>query len=151
KVFGGFDDQVLVATYNSATGNQLYALNPGTGAVLWSYNGNDGTTDHGKIGIVAGQPAVDYLNKRVYFASRPFGAAPDNNTLWCVDLTTAKACWAADYGPIDGGVTQLGTRLFVGTNAGTVKAINAADGTDAWSGGAVTTGDGNVKAYIAPD
>ncbi len=152
KIYGAFDNQVLVGTYNSITGNVFYALNPVNGNVLWSYNGNDGV-DHGKIGIVAGQAAVDYdpANKRVYFASRAFGGAPDNNTLWCVNLTDGKACWAQSYpGSIDRGVTLLGDRLFLGTNAGTVIAANASDGTAAW-GAPLVTGNGNVRGYVAPD
>jgi outer membrane protein assembly factor BamB len=152
KVFGGFDDRLLVATYNTLAGNVLYALNPANGNVLWTYDGDDGTVDNGLIGIVSGQPAVDYdpASKRVYFASRAYGAAPNDKTVWCVNLTDGKSCWARSHGSIDTGVTLQGTRLYVGTNAGTVLALNASSGTLAWSS-AFPTGDGNVKGYVAPD
>jgi outer membrane protein assembly factor BamB len=150
--FGGFADMLLVATYNTSTGNVLYALNPVNGNTIWAYDGDDGVVNNGLIGIISGQPAVDYnpANKRVYFASRAFGGAPDNKTVWCVNLTDGKSCWAQVHGDIDTGVTLQGSRLFVGTNSGTVLALNASDGTAAW-GAPLVTGDGNVRNYVAPD
>jgi outer membrane protein assembly factor BamB len=150
KNFGGFDDMVLVGTYNSSTGNKLYALNPVSGNTIWSYDGNDGIVNNGRIGIISGQPAVDYdpAHKRVYFASHAFGGAPDDKTLWCVHLTDGKSCWAQRYDNVETGVTLQGDKLFVGTTLGDVLALNVSDGTQAWS---LTTGDGRVRGYVAPD
>jgi outer membrane protein assembly factor BamB len=106
--------------------------------------------NHGLIGIISGQAAVDYPAKRVYFASRAFGSAPNDNTLWCLDLVTQKACWAQPYGDIDGGVSLRGDRIYVGTTGGSVLAVNASDGSPGWT---FTPGvpDGPVKGYVVTD
>ena len=148
--FGGAFDYILVGTRDAGLPNRFHALNLADGSVAWSYDGFDGTTSFGRIGIISGQAAVDYAARRVYFASRRFGPAPDDKTLWCLDLDTQRACWAAAYGDIDGAVTLRGNRLYVGTTTGEVLAVNAADGSLGWSFTPAGP-DGPVKGYVVSD
>jgi outer membrane protein assembly factor BamB len=149
-MFGGAYDFILVGTRNGLIPNSFYALNVADGSVAWSYDGNDGVTDLGRIGTISGQAAVDYGAKRVYFASRAFGPAPDNRTVWCVDLGTGKAIWAQPHGDVDGGVALRGDRPYVGAFNGIsneMRALETNDGSLAW----LFPVGGAVKGWVSPD
>jgi outer membrane protein assembly factor BamB len=142
--FGGAFDYILVGTRNSSGGNLFYALKVSTGDVVGTpVNGGSATA----IGIISSAAAVDYTNKRVYFASR---AGTSSNTLWCLDITAAGVsfAWAKALGDIDGGPVLRGGRVYVGDNTGTVWGVDAVDGNNPWSYG---TGDGAVKGFVFPD
>ncbi len=152
-VFGGTKDYIFVGT-REATGSKFYALHVANGTQAWVFDGVSG--GFGKIGAISGQAAVDQVTKRVYFASRAFGASPDNNTVWCVDLETGAGLWAAPHGDIDTGVSFSSGRLVVGTNppAPAVKNIDTVspfEGVQVWSFPINPPAEGAAKGYVAID
>ncbi len=153
--FGGTRDLIFVGSRNSFSGapNVLYALRLDTGGFAapgWTQSA--GGPD-GRIGVVNGQAAVDYNSSppRVYFASRAFGSAPADRTLWCLNLETGAIIWAEPHGDIDGSVTLRGDRLYVGAFNGVsheVRAIDTGTGLAKW---VLPTGDGPVKGFVLAD
>jgi uncharacterized repeat protein (TIGR01451 family)/CSLREA domain-containing protein len=142
--FGGAFDYILVGTRNASGGNLFYALKVSDGSTVGApFNGGSPTA----IGIISSAAAVDYANKRVYFASR---AGSSSNTLWCLDITAAGVsfAWALPLGDIDGGPVVRSGRVYVGNNTGTVWGVDAFNGANAWSYG---TGDGAVKGFVFTD
>ncbi len=149
-IFGGTRDLIFAGTRDPA-GSKFYALRLVDGAPLapgWVFDG----TPFGKIGAINGQPAVDQVARRVYFASRAFNGANDK-TVWCVELETGAPCsgWTPRaHGDIDTGVSLYGDRLLVGTNDDKVKAVDTSDGSEAWSF-SLPGSEGPVKGYVAVD
>jgi outer membrane protein assembly factor BamB len=146
-MFGGAYDYILVGTRDSAGDNRFYVLNVADGTSAHPPVDGSGVTDFGRIGIISGQASVDYAGRRVYFTSYARGAAPNDRTVWSVNLDDGTVVWAQAYGDIAAGPTLNGdgTRLYVGTNTGEVKALDTSDGTVAWS---YPTGDGPVKGFV---
>jgi outer membrane protein assembly factor BamB len=146
--FLGSRDLIFVGA-RDPLGSRFYALRLSDGGFAspgWVFDG--GT--FGRIGPIHGQAAVDQEGKRVYFASRAFDAA-NRNTIWCVDLETGAGLWAAPVGDVDTAVTFVNGRLYVGTSAGEVKAIETSAGSEgdvAWSF-PIPAPEGNVKGYVA--
>jgi outer membrane protein assembly factor BamB len=139
----GSPDLLFVGTRNASSANTLYALDPASGATVTSFDNGGGPP----IGIITGI-AVDYLTARVYFTSRGAGGgSPD--TLWCLAWTGSSlgSVWSLDVGDVDGSPVLHGGRIYVGTNAGEVKAIDPAGPTVKWT---YSTGDDAVKGYVAP-
>jgi outer membrane protein assembly factor BamB len=149
--FGGTRDLVFVGSRDSA-GSRFFALRLSDGSFAapgWAIDGGV----FGKIGPIHGQAAVDPVKKRVYFASRAFDTLLNSNTVWCIDVEGATEDWAAPVGDVDSGVTVFGDRLYVGTNAGEVKAIDTShggEGNTVWSF-PIPALEGNVKGYVAVD
>jgi len=149
-VFGGTKDFLFVGT-REATGSKFYALRTTNGTQAWVFDGV--SAGFGRIGAISGQAAVDLVTKRVYFASRAFGAAPDNRTVWCVDLETGAGLWAAARGDIDTGASLAGSTLWVGTNDPKVKKIDTVapnEGVELWSF-PIPPAQGPAKGYVAVD
>jgi outer membrane protein assembly factor BamB len=163
--YGGAANLLFAGTRNAGADNKLYCMSPTTGVV---YAGAEGTFDNGGggdgIGIIAAQPLVDYGNSRVYFTSR---ARTDGSaqTVWCVTfgaggLTGALAGFAPPpVGDVDStpllfrpaSETYLPKRLYVGTNASRLYALNPATGAALWSiSGSpyLDLADGPVKGSI---
>jgi outer membrane protein assembly factor BamB len=138
-------DRLFVGTRNGSGANQVHALDPTTGEVMYSF---DNAADGG-MGIITGM-SVDYRSapKRLYIANRAL--SPGGYTLWCMDVTatgaTVRGKWA--LGDIDGTPVAWSNRIYVGTNAGLVYCIDPGSAAEAWSYG---TGDGPVKGYIFPN
>jgi outer membrane protein assembly factor BamB len=142
----GAPDRVFVGTRNATSANTLYALNPATGAVVSQFDNGGGAS---AIGIITGI-AVDYAKNYVYFTSRASGTG-SSHTLWCLDATggTLGKVWSLPVGDIDGSPVLYQGRLYVGTNAGEVKAIDPAGPTVAWTY-TCSPADGAVKGYVFP-
>ncbi|HEX6100063.1 MAG TPA: PQQ-binding-like beta-propeller repeat protein [Thermoanaerobaculia bacterium] len=140
-------DLIIAGTRNSAPPNGVYALNTQGGAAAWSYTGGGTYT----IGVIGGQVSIDYTNRRVYFASRAASqAANQNHTLWCLsfDDTSATRLWSIPLGDIDGSPVVRNNTLYVGTNNGTLYAVDPGTGTVLAS---YATGDGPIKGYPFPN
>jgi hypothetical protein len=138
----------LVGTRNATSDNQLVALNLGNGSLAWAFD-NGGGPGAG-IGIISGQPLVEYgTPPRVYFTSRR-RAGGSASTVWALDVGAGSAAlaWAADHGEIDGAVTRRGGVLYVGNNGGEVRALSRVSGGQNWS---LNLGDGPVKGFVWPD
>jgi hypothetical protein len=142
----GAPDRVFVGTRNATSANTLYALNPATGAVVSQFDNGGGAS---AIGIITGI-AVDYATNYVYFTSRASGTG-SSHTLWCLDATggTLSKVWSLPVGDIDGSPVLYQGRLYVGTNAGEVKAIDPAGPTVAWTY-TCSPADGAVKGHVFP-
>lgn len=140
-------DLIIAGTRNSAPPNGVYALNTQGGAAAWSYTGGGTYT----IGIIGGQVTIDYATQRVYFASRAASSsANQNHTLWCLSFNDSSATrlWSIPLGDIDGSPVLRNNTLYVGTNTGTLYAVDPANGTVLAS---YATGDGPVKGYPFPN
>jgi len=143
--YGGDFDLVFAATRSATSENKVYALNPATGATLFSFNNNG----DGAMGIISGGVLVDYDTNRVYFASRAKGGG-SSHTVWCLSFTGAAftKIWSQPLGDIDGVPVVWNGRVYVGTNAGVVYCLDATDGSTEWS---YNTGTSTpVKAYLFP-
>ncbi len=147
--YGGAYDVLIVGTRNTTTGNpatnELIGLHPDTLAVLWRFDNGEGTNG---IGIISGQPLVDYATNRVYFTSRQL-AGGSSSTVWCLSFTETGATkvWEANVGSVDASVTLSNGTLYVGNLDGNVYALNASDGTFKWTKPFVT-GDGPVRSLV---
>ena len=144
--YGGDYDLVFAATRSATSENKVYALNPATGATLFSFNNGGGAN---AMGIISGGVLVDYDTNRVYFASRAKGGG-STHTVWCLSFNGSAftKVWSQPLGDIDGVPVVWNGRVFVGTNAGVVYCLSASDGVTQWS---YNTGTGSpVKAYLFP-
>ncbi len=140
-------DLILAGTRNSAPPNGVHALDTQGGAAAWVYTGGGTYT----IGAIGGQVSIDYANQRAYFASRAASPSTNqNHTLWCLsfDDTSATRLWSIILGDIDGSPVLANGTLYVGTNDGTLYAVDPDDGTVLAS---YATGDGPVKGHPFPD
>jgi hypothetical protein len=148
--FGGEHDAIFAGT-SVLDDNVFHALDPATGAPITSF----GFPANPGIGPILGMAVVDYSRapqNRVYFASRK-GAAPE--TLWCLELgppgpLTFTLRWKVDVGEISGSPVLRGGRIYVGTDAGEVKSVNADTGSllDIRT---AALGDGPVRGFVFPD
>jgi len=155
---GGSHDYILVGTRNTGVPNAFYALRLSDGTQAWAFDGGG----H-RIGPINSQATVDYASRRVYFTSLAYGTtAPDNDTVWCVDLDTGTRSWSAPVGDVVGSpilraarAGETSGRVYVGswnggTSTGLVHALDADTGNAVWA--AFPTGaDGPVKSYVAAD
>ena len=145
--FGGAHDLILAGIRNSGGDSAFHGLNLADGTVAWTFDNGGGASG---IGVISSAAAVDYPNLRVYFASRgkPGGSS---HTVWCLTFTESGAnlLWSRDIGDVDGSPIQVGDRVYVGTNAGRIYALDAADGSDEW-GMPFDAADGPIKGYVWP-
>ncbi len=138
---------LFVGTRNVTAENSLLAFDPTTGARLPAYDFTQ--TGVNAIGIITGV-SVDYDTRRVYFTSRARSGG-SSHTVWCLDVSGGSAVkvWSKAVGDIDGGPVLVNGRLYVGTNAGTVVALELADNGATMR--TYATGDGPIKGYIWPE
>lgn len=152
--YGGAFDLLVAPTRNSTAPNAVYGLDPSTGAVSWMFDNGGGA---GGIGVINGDPWIDYgvvdpANNKVYFASRKMSGG-SSGTVWCLDYTASSAqlcagAWPAAIGDIDGTVTLYNGRVYVGTNPGSLYALDATTGAVIWN---VALGDGPIKGFVDVD
>ncbi len=149
----GAPDLLFVGTRVSGAANTVHALVPATLAPVsaLSFTNAVGQGGDGQgIGIVTGM-LVDYATERVVFTSRALSGG-SARTVWGLDVGGAAVSlrWWAEVGDVDGGPTLYGSRVYAGTTAGDVVALDAnATGavTPAWTW---SSGDGPVKGSIWP-
>ncbi|HMD32466.1 MAG TPA: DNRLRE domain-containing protein [Candidatus Acidoferrales bacterium] len=125
--YTGTHDLVVLGTRNAGTttGNSILGLDGNTGAVNWTLTGNAGGNP--AMDIVAATPFVDYVNNAVWVTSNSAGGTAQPS-LWKVNPNTGARLATASLGNISNApyVTVAGETLFVGTDAGTLYAINTA-------------------------
>jgi outer membrane protein assembly factor BamB len=143
--YGGAYNLVFAGTRNASANNVMYAFDAATGTQAWSFNAGTG------IGIITGDPWVEYASKRLYFTSRS-RVGGSSGTLWCLDFTNAAATACSGFpkalGDIDGSASIFNGRVYVGNNSGRVAAVDATTGTTLWT---FDTNDGPVKGFVNPD
>ncbi len=147
---GTAKDLVLVGTRNSAGANALVALNVVDGTEMWRFeNLSSQGGDDTDIGIISGAVTVVYATHRLFFASRQ-KTGGSANTIWCIEFGSGSPnlLWAKPIGNIDGSPTLWGGVLYVGTNAGSLYGLDAADGTNKWA--PLALGDGAIKGFVFP-
>lgn len=144
--YGGSWNLLFVPTRSASAPNRVVALNPANGQVLWSFDNGGGSN---AIGIIAAGATVDYSTNRLYFTSRT-RTGGSNHTVWALSFTNAGATllWSRALGSSDAAPTLYAGRLYVGTNAGEVYALDPATGATMWS---YSTGGGPVKGFISPE
>ena len=145
----GSFDFLFSGTRSALADNAFYTLKVSDGTVVGSAYNNGGGAN--AIGIVSSGGSVDYQNDRVYFTSREKSGG-SNETLWAFDITAGGLtyAWSRTIGDIDAAPVLFNGRLYVGTNASLVYAIDAASGADIWSV-PFDCADGPVKGFIFPD
>ena len=144
--YGGSWNLLFVATRSATTPNRVVALNPANGQLLWSFDNGGGSN---AIGIISAGVTVDYATNRLYFTSRT-RAGGSNHTVWALSFTNAGATrlWSRALGSSDAAPTLYAGRLYVGTNAGEVYALDPETGNTIWS---YSTGGGPVKGFVSPE
>jgi hypothetical protein len=151
--FGGTKDHIVVGTRQAGAQNVFYALKLADGTVAWFY---DGSADGLQIGVINGQATVDYVNKRVYFASDAFGGPSGQDTVWCLNLETGALVWSVPVGSVMGSPIARNGRLYVASfdgAGGKIHALDAATGSSVWGGATfnIPFADGPVKLFVAAD
>jgi outer membrane protein assembly factor BamB len=142
-VFGGPANRIFVGTRNATGDNKVFARNASDLSAVWEFNGGGG------IGIINGDVFVDYSGQKVYFASR---AGTNTSTVWCVAFAGA-ACssWTAPaLGDIDSSPHVESGVVYVGTNSGTLHALDATTGGTLWAY-TPPVADGPVKSFVWTD
>jgi len=142
--FGGAYDLLFVGSREAGSANAMYGLHLADGSIAWTFdNGGSG------VGIIPSGATVDYATNRLYFASWKFGAGA--STVWCLTFTDGGATllWERALGSIDGAPILYDGRIYVGTNAGEIHALDGATGADLWPAPFVTA-DGAVKGFVSP-
>lgn len=150
-------DLVFAGTRNSSAANKLWALDVlnlgGVGGSSFSFDNGGTATPANAFGFVSSQPSVDYVNKRVYFATRK-RLGGSQQTVWCVTFTSSAFAPCPSFAPstsigdVDGAVIPYGGYLYVGDNAGIVWILDSLTGA---TKGSFATNDGAVKGFIFPD
>src|SRR5688572_11246345 len=116
-------DVVFVGTRNTGTGsdtnNKVYAMNGDTGAIVWTFA--PGTMD-----IISSTPYADHARGTVWVTTRSKGGT--QSSLWKLDAATGALASGTNvwsFGDIDSSpvASADGTLLYVGTNAGELKAV----------------------------
>ncbi len=142
-------DLVIAATRTPSGDSKVYGLSVVDGTIRWTYDNGGGATG---IGVINAQPMVDttVTPYRVYFGSRA-KAGGSSDTVWCLEFTdsTVTKRWSVAAGNVDGQAVRSGTTVYVGTNAGEVRAFDRDTGAAKWAV-AYAAGDGPVKAYVLP-
>ncbi|MBX7113898.1 MAG: PQQ-binding-like beta-propeller repeat protein [Myxococcaceae bacterium] len=142
--FGGATDVVFVATRLSGASNRVYALRSTNGSVLWTYNPGD-------LGMVNGGMFVDYVNNRLWVASRAGAAGQPTvrvlSTLTGQSVLTTAQQNALALGDIDYGLNRdfVSNQVYLINNAGTAYGLNMTTFAVAWS-----SAIGATTSYIWP-
>ncbi|KAB2965654.1 MAG: PQQ-binding-like beta-propeller repeat protein, partial [Thermoanaerobaculia bacterium] len=142
--------RILFGSRNAAGANGFHALNVLTGATAWSFTNAVGQGGDGQaMGLVSGPALI--LGSRAVFASRTRSGG-SAGSVWALDFTagTVALAWRRDLGDIDGAPTHDWTagRVIVGTNGGTVYALDPSSGATAWSR---SFADGAIRTWIYYD
>jgi outer membrane protein assembly factor BamB len=142
----GAPNWLFVGTRNSTSANTLYALDPETGDTVAQFDNGGGAN---AIGIITGI-TVDYATNYVYFTSRASGTG-SSDTLWCVHASggTLSWVWSLPVGEIDGSPVLYQGRLYVGTNAGEVKAVDLTTHALVWTY-TCSPLNGPIKGWVFP-
>jgi hypothetical protein len=146
-VFGGVANHILIGARTGTQGS-FHVLDAATGASRGFVTGPG-------LGSINTAASVDYAQRRVYFSSlEASGGAP---SLWCLDLNAggiSGVCWGGGLtspSSISGGPVQRTGRLYVGDDAGTTFAFDAAlGGSPLWSSGGCAFGS-PIRSFVLAD
>ena len=156
--FGGGMDLILAGTRNSSGPSSLYALNPGTGAEVWRYDGEDpgdsgpGYRDHQRSALGRLRRATRLLHQRAVRPHRRHGVVRRSHHRRSAAARPGPHPLSAAWTPAP---FPRGTTLYVAPASPgvgvdeTVHALSADDGTPIWDW-SPTTLDGPVKGFIFP-
>ena len=140
------DDVIFAVTLNtsSPTNNKVFALKASDGTLAWPTLFNLNGTDY-NVDTIAGQPYVDYVNDRLYVASKA-GSSGTQQSLWVIKtvdgetvlkgqpVSPCSACTVTgrhfDTSPT---LSWDGATLYLGAMDGTLYAINTSDLTPKWN------------------
>ncbi|MGC1107252.1 MAG: PQQ-binding-like beta-propeller repeat protein [Candidatus Acidiferrales bacterium] len=141
-------DLLVLGTRNALTltGNAIVAVDGNTGATLWSDVGGTGTGAIAipKMDIITATPTISYTANTIWVTSESNGGTQPS--LWELNANTGKVLATLFLGDIDSSpvLTPDGSTLFVGTDAGTVYAINTSTATVITS---IVGVDGEIVSY----
>jgi outer membrane protein assembly factor BamB len=150
-LFGASQNLIFIGTRNSGGPNQLYALDPNDGTVVWTFDPGTGANS---MGMMTNGPTFDYNTEHLYFSSYRGGSG---NTLWCLDLSGGSPAQCGlwpDYGvPVSLSDIDVSPVLFAGylvvsdTTAGDLYVVNPTDGSSLLIGSA---GTGGAIGFVFP-
>ncbi|MBK8480381.1 MAG: hypothetical protein IPL40_04275 [Proteobacteria bacterium] len=142
------------ATRNlSGAQNRIFAFDAKTGVCRWVLNGScAGATGALNVGQISGSPIHDATARKLFATSTSLSGG---STLWAVDAgdaTPGTVSWSRNLGDSDASPSfaeTTRTSLYVGTNAGRLHRVRAADGVSCWStqGNGCTSFKGNERAF----
>jgi outer membrane protein assembly factor BamB len=122
-------DLLVLGTRNpgTRTGNQVLGINANTGTIVWQITGNTGVIP--ALDMISSAPVIDYRRNAIWLTTRSAGTT-EQPSLWEIDANTGNVLTTSKLGDIDDSpaLTPQGEELFVGNNAGTLFAINPANG-----------------------
>ena len=141
KGFVTTPDMVVVGTKNTTaptTSNKVYGLHAGGGAGgIISPGGAIWTFSPGNMDIIASTPLIDYFSNTIWVSSLSNGGTQPS--LWKLNaadgtLVTSFSSLGGDItsspvGSLDGNVNRAPSFIYVGTDAGALKAIKVSDNT----------------------
>jgi outer membrane protein assembly factor BamB len=137
-------DLLVLGTRNSSTltGNAIVAVDGNTGATIWTDVGDTGTIP--AMDIITATPTISYTANTIWVTSESNGGTQPS--LWELNANTGKVLATLSLGDIDSSpvLSPDGTTLFVGTDAGTVYAINTSTAAVITS---IAGGDGEIVSY----
>jgi len=126
-------DLIYVPTrYSACLGsnvqNKVFALRATNGMSEWAFNESNLV----QMDIVAESGYLDYASDTLYVASeRTYSTTQDS--LWAINILTGTKTWSRNVGRMQTIPMVRGDRLYVGTLAGEIKALNRSDGSLIWS------------------
>ncbi|MGH9868002.1 MAG: PQQ-binding-like beta-propeller repeat protein [Candidatus Polarisedimenticolia bacterium] len=125
------EDLVFVITRTmcgDSSRNKVFAIRAATGTLAWIF-------DPISVGISMSygteQCTVDYTNNSLYCGTDQGGGA--QNTLWAINTLNGALKWARNYGSIYNRPLVRGSRVYVATYTGTLRALSITNGLGIWS------------------
>ena len=140
-------DLLVLGTRNTGTltGNAIVAVDGNTGATVWKDVGSSGGPIPA-MDIITAPPLISYTSNTIWVTSESNGGTQPS--LWELNANTGKVLATLSLGDIDSSavLTPDGSTLFVGNDAGTIYAINAAAATPTVIT-SIAGGDGEIVSY----
>ncbi|HET9250682.1 MAG TPA: putative Ig domain-containing protein [Candidatus Eisenbacteria bacterium] len=139
------DDLVFVVTRygcGTTTENRVYALHASDLSTAWTFNAT------GSEAMGAGREGctVDYERNRIYCGTEQTAA---QSSLWALESMTGTEAWSANAGSIQNRPILHGSKLYVTTANGFLRALDpASSGAELWSLNLTNGGGGFVTSPV---
>lgn len=133
-------DLVYVATRydsdcaNGNISNRVYALNAETGQPVWTFN------EGGEYSVDAAfeAPGLDYAGDRILLGTDRTASATQDS-LWSIDVLNGTRKWSSSVGQVYASPVLRGSRVYIASRYGEIKAVSIGDGATIW-----TVGNGGI-------
>lgn len=154
KGFTTVPDMVVVGTNNLTDHltNKVYGLHGGgaspgimgQGGAIWTFSPVN-------MDIITSTPYIDYANNAIWVTSRSAGGT-GQPSVWKLNASNGTLLGSLNLGDIDGSPSSSldGSFIYVGTNAGDLKAINAIGAPGVVATHTPASGAGAIKGFPVP-